>query len=176
MVKHSKIWMITFSGGVMILYNFRFSQTNDLAQIYEINTTLGLYGWENATFHDTINSGAYCIVVENNLHEIIGYVVFAINFGEATILNLTIVDHYRNKGLGSNLLRVVVDQIYQMNVRYTYLHVRIDNYYAIRLYETLGFQTLIIKENYYSHLSSNHAYLMQLDLHQVVECFNEKAA
>lgn len=58
------------------------------------------------------------------------------------ISNVAVLPDYRRRGIGYELVRAAVDYAYEHGARRVALQVHEDNEAAIRLYETLGFETL----------------------------------
>ncbi|UJR24974.1 hypothetical protein I4U23_006338 [Adineta vaga] len=72
----------------------------------------------------------------------------------------------QQRGLGTHLLKSVINWAYYTGHTYMDLHVHVDNYKAIGLYEKLGFRQSEYLRNYYRNTPKDnpHAYRMILRL------------
>ncbi|CAF0798917.1 unnamed protein product [Adineta ricciae] len=72
----------------------------------------------------------------------------------------------QQRGVGTQLLKSVVRWAYQSGYAYIYLHVHVDNYKAIGLYEKVGFRPDEYLQGYYRQTPKEnpHAYRMLLKL------------
>ena len=69
--------------------------------------------------------------------------------GQTHILSFAIAEDYRNKGLGSKLLKFFIDYCIQKGYKSIRLEVRVDNKLAISLYERFNFKREGIIRKYY---------------------------
>ncbi|CAF0764317.1 unnamed protein product [Rotaria sordida] len=69
-------------------------------------------------------------------------------------------------GIGTHLLEAIIQWAREKGYRFINLHVHIENYKAIGLYEKSGFRKSQYIPNYYAHLQINppHAFRMDLPL------------
>jgi ribosomal-protein-alanine N-acetyltransferase len=80
---------------------------------------------------------------------LVAYVFFWIVQGEAHILNLTVREECRRKGLSKKLLEFVLQFMSEKGVEDIFLEVRRSNVAAISLYESFGFRVFYERKNYY---------------------------
>lgn len=71
---------------------------------------------------------------------------------------------YRQHGLGSRLMRLVMAHAARANATRATLEVRASNAPAIRLYESLGFRTTGVRRNYYTQPVEDALILWREDL------------
>jgi ribosomal-protein-alanine N-acetyltransferase len=90
--------------------------------------------------------------------EIIGYVCFWTVSDEAQITNITVKEKFRRKGLGSRLMKYIIDISSAMKIKKMFLEVRASNCPALSLYEKFGFKKIEVRKKYYSN--SNDAVIM----------------
>lgn len=69
--------------------------------------------------------------------------------GEGEITNVVVDEHYRGKGIGSQMLFKLLEKGKQMGIKAFTLEVRKSNEAAICLYEKAGFVTEGIRKNFY---------------------------
>ena len=103
------------------------------------------------------NSIYFC--VKNN-DEIVGFAGIKIILDEADIMNIVIKKSFRNLGIGSMLLKFLVNKAKELNIHHINLEVNSSNLIAIHLYEKFGFKNVGIRNKYYNNDS---AILMRLD-------------
>ena len=106
------------------------------------------FPWTEANFSDCLKSGYYACVLEEQ-NELIGYAMMSMGAGEAHILNVCILPGQRGKGLGRKLLHHLEEIAKSSQIDLILLEVRISNKIAIRLYESMGFNELGCRKNYY---------------------------
>jgi len=120
----------------------------DLEPVMAIETEAYDYPWTPGIMSDCLKVGYHCFVYEVDC-EIRGYVIFSTVLDEAHLLNLCIDPHYQNKGYGKAFLTWLMNHVRENGSKTLYLEVRASNRAAIHLYETLGFNELGIRPNYY---------------------------
>lgn len=103
------------------------------------------------TIENFCNNRKGYVILINDI--IIGYILHEVIELRHMIVSLAIDKNYRNQGYAKKLLSYFIKQ----NSNPLYLHVRIDNSIAIKLYRSLGFR---IKES--QILYGNLYYLMIL--------------
>ncbi|HCC3089942.1 TPA: ribosomal protein S18-alanine N-acetyltransferase, partial [Legionella pneumophila] len=119
---------------------------------------------------DCVLVGYDCRVLEINNGDssiLAGYIISRISNNSCHILNLCIAKPLQSKGLGRKLLQTV---LYSLS-KYTQtesviLEVRPSNSAALHLYETMGFEKVEIKKDYYKDKNSvEDAILLKKLLH-----------
>ena len=90
--------------------------------------------------------------------EIAGYICLWTVSDEGQITNITVKECFRKKGLGSILMKYIIDISYAMKIKKMFLEVRASNYPALSLYEKFGFKKIGVREKYYSN--SDNAVVM----------------
>jgi ribosomal-protein-alanine N-acetyltransferase len=98
-------------------------------------------------FYETFPNGFW--VCEIN-HKIVGFLIgVKLNNETAKILMLSVSKIYQNKGIGSSLLKIFLNEIILENIKKVELEVKRTNYKAIKFYKRFGFEIVeIIKEFY----------------------------
>ena len=146
------------------MYKIRAGTSLDIDQLIAINQQLNEYGWPDEQFYRIFEIGTPIWVAEDNCGQICGYIVATFLSEDVKIVNLTVAKDYRRQGVGRQLLQHVLFEAKKFDVWFAMLEVRVNNSNAIKLYQSLGFKILCIREEYYCHLPIQDAYLMQLDL------------
>ncbi|MGL5152990.1 MAG: GNAT family N-acetyltransferase [Clostridium sp.] len=82
-----------------------------------------------------------CMFIKVNGFEI-GYGQIIFNRGVHTIVNFGIIEEYRNRGYGADLLLVLIQLTRVKGIEVVYIRVDSNNKQAISLYESVGFNKL----------------------------------
>lgn len=99
------------------------------------------------------------MVAENN-REIIAVLVGILQFPkEAKILVFAVDENYRNRGIGSFMLKEFIKRSLLQESKIISLEVRIQNERGIRFYQRFGFEISHLIKHYYK--DGGDAYLMQ---------------
>ncbi len=71
-------------------------------------------------------------------------------FDDAELIRIAVAKEYRRQGIGSKLLRDLIDETRRRDIHTIFLEVRSSNAPAIGLYEGAGFERVGVRKNYYS--------------------------
>lgn len=119
----------------------------DLPKILEIEKNASAHPWSERNFCDALENSHICVGVK--LHEQwCAHAVFSIAAGEAELLILAVEPKFQGQKIAKNLLLHVESQ-FKSRVSSIFLEVRISNHGAIGLYESLGFNQVGERMNYY---------------------------
>jgi ribosomal-protein-alanine N-acetyltransferase len=121
---------------------------DDVERIGHIELASYDYPWTPGNFRDSLRAG-YSAWVREAEGEVIGYYVMMAAAGEAHLLNLTIVPHWRRQGLGRDLLEHCLARAREHGADGVFLEVRVSNAAAIALYRDCGFVDLALRRAYY---------------------------
>ena len=91
--------------------------------------------------------------------EVAGYVGMLHVLDEGDICNVAVFDRYRRKGVASALIQHLVDYGVENQLSFITLEVRESNIGAQKFYETMGFETIGVRKNFYDN-PKEHAILM----------------
>ena len=91
--------------------------------------------------------------------EVAGYVGMLHVLDEGDICNVAVFDRFRRKGVASALIQHLVDYGVENQLSFITLEVRESNIGAQKFYETMGFETIGIRKNFYDN-PKEHAILM----------------
>lgn len=149
---------------------------NDLDCIISINQELENYGWPDGYFANLLANETPIWLAEDINGNVCGFIVVSFLSSDIKILNLTIARAFQKQGIGRQLLNHALQAAKQYGVWFAMLEVRINNSNAIKLYQNLGFKILCVREEYYTHLQIQDAYLMQLDLRKYAAATEYKTA
>ncbi|HAT8180317.1 TPA: ribosomal-protein-alanine N-acetyltransferase [Legionella pneumophila] len=153
-----------------MILNIRRMKDSDIENVYSIETNVHIAPWSKDILRDCVLVGYDCRVLEINNGDspiLAGYIISRISNNSCHILNLCIAKPLQSKGLGRKLLQTV---LYSLS-KYTQtesviLEVRPSNSAALHLYETMGFEKVEIKKDYYKDKNSvEDAILLKKILH-----------
>ncbi|MFO2628980.1 ribosomal protein S18-alanine N-acetyltransferase [Legionella pneumophila serogroup 1] len=136
-----------------MILNIRRMKDSDIENVYSIETNVHIAPWSKDILRDCVLVGYDCRVLEINNGDssiLARYIISRISNNSCHILNLCIAKPLQSKGLGRKLLQTV---LYSLS-KYTQtesviLEVRPSNSAALHLYETMGFEKVEIKKDYY---------------------------
>ncbi len=123
-------------------------QMADLDVIMNIEPEIYTHPWSRGNFSDSLNAGYSCWVYEENAI-VFGYAVMMLVMEEAHLLNFSIAKPYQGRGLGRELLVHMMGLARKHGAQTIFLEVRSSNDAAIGLYESIGFNEMAVRRNYY---------------------------
>ncbi len=119
----------------------------DLPTIVSINEACDSFPWRLSHFEQSVSAKHHCVCVKVNT-SIIGFAVTKINPFESELLQVGILPEYQKQGFASRLLLSVID-VCKAQSQQLFLEVRESNVAAIALYESLEFNCVGQRNNYY---------------------------
>lgn len=136
----------------------------DLPVIAALDAQCYPFPWTMGNFADSLHSGYRCCVYEQN-QTIIGYVVMMLGVDEAHLLNITIAPDSQGLGWGRQLMQYIITRAQQDYVSWLWLEVRPSNVIAKKLYESMGFEFVAVRKNYYPAVEGREdAVILRLEL------------
>ncbi len=120
----------------------------DLTRAFEIEQASHAFPWSEKTF--ATNQGErYLNLKLEQQGKMVGFAIVQTVLDEATLFNIAIDPAHQRQGLGRLLLEEILAQLETRDVFTLWLEVRASNRGAISLYESLGFNEVSIRRNYY---------------------------
>jgi ribosomal-protein-alanine acetyltransferase len=144
------------------MYKVSLMGIDHLEEAYKIECEVNPSPWKYETFLSSFEVGHKGLICKHN-GEIIGFIIFSPISPEAHILSISVIKKIQSKGVGSLLLRSMLDQCKAMNYKKIFLEVRTSNLQAINFYQKFGFIKDAIRDNYYTD-NSEDALLMSLSI------------
>ena len=135
---------------------------NDLEEAYKIELDVNPSPWKYETFLSSFEVGHKGLICKKD-NLMIGFIIFSPISSEAHILSISVRNEMQSKGIGTLLLKSMLDQCKVMNYKKIFLEVRVSNEKAINFYEKFGFSKDAIRNNYYTD-NSEDALLMSLSI------------
>jgi len=136
-----------------------------LPQVLEIEVRAYPFPWTEGILKDCLKAGYSSWVVTNTLGEVLAYSFMSMAVGEAHILNICVDPRQQRQGLGLFLMQHLTTLARAANCTIVLLEVRKSNKGAFKLYDSLGFQRLGVRKNYYpAHDGREDAIVLGLEL------------
>ena len=135
---------------------------SDLEEAYKIELDVNTSPWKYETFLSSFEVGHKGLICKKD-NLMIGFIIFSPISPEAHILSISVRNEMQSKGIGTLLLKSMLDQCKVMNYKKIFLEVRVSNEKAINFYEKFGFSKDAIRNNYYID-NSEDALLMSLSI------------
>jgi len=85
-------------------------------------------------------------IIDDN---VIGYLDYSMIYDRMEIDNFTVLEEYRNQGIGTKLLAHLISIAIEYRVINITLEVRMSNDIAINLYKKFGFREVALRKFYY---------------------------
>lgn len=140
------------------MINIRYALEDDLDAVNEIeNQSSSL--WKPSYFIQEIeNSFSHFLIAETN-NRIVGFIVGWLVADQFEIQNIAVHRDFRRKGIASQMIKYLISIPIQNKIKKILLEVKESNTIALSFYQSIGFNQVGIRKNYYS--SGDHAILME---------------
>ena len=131
-------------GTIGELVNFTGANLPDIIAVEQLANP---YPWSQKNFYDSVISSHICVGVQVRTNWI-AHAVFSRAAGEAELLILVVHPEWRGKGVAKGILETMARKLAAFSDT-LFLEVRESNSIAIHLYESLGFNCVGTRPNYY---------------------------
>ena len=131
---------------------------DDIITIVEIEKNSYPDPWSEKMFERELQLEFSNFFVAIEDREIAGYICLWTVSDEGHLTNITVKEKFRRKGLGSRLMKYIIDISYAMKIKKMFLEVRASNFPALSLYGKFGFKKIDVRKKYYSN--SDNAVVM----------------
>ncbi|EEH9326262.1 ribosomal-protein-alanine N-acetyltransferase [Salmonella enterica] len=122
--------------------------TTDLPAAWQIEQRAHAFPWSEKTFFG--NQGERYLNLKLTADDrMAAFAITQVVLDEATLFNIAVDPDFQRRGLGRMLLEHLIDELEKRGVVTLWLEVRASNAAAIALYESLGFNEVTIRRNYY---------------------------
>ncbi|OOH89611.1 ribosomal-protein-alanine N-acetyltransferase [Pasteurellaceae bacterium 15-036681] len=123
-------------------------QENDFKSLFEIEQQAHLVPWTKGTLLN--NQGERYLNLKLSVdNQIVAFAICQTVLDEATLFNIAVAPKAQGKGYGKQLLAELIEQLKRQDILTLWLEVRQSNSTAINLYNSLGFNEVDIRKNYY---------------------------
>ncbi len=119
-----------------------------LEHVKKIESLAHTHPWSEALLSDIKSRGA-CHHVLMVGDDVVGYFYAQNIVGEVTLLNIAVAPEHQGQGYGKVLLNGFIEMCESAKAESAWLEVRESNNKAYGLYETLGFNEVDRRRNYY---------------------------
>ncbi|MDA8383003.1 MAG: ribosomal protein S18-alanine N-acetyltransferase [Betaproteobacteria bacterium] len=123
-------------------------QLRDLETVIGIEREIYPFPWTSGNFRDSLLSGYSCWVCEQ-AGPVVAYGVVMLAAAEAHLLNIGVAPGWQRRGIGRALMNHLVGVARGYGAATVFLEVRPSNGPALRLYESMGFNEIGMRKNYY---------------------------
>lgn len=120
---------------------------HDLNAVFAIEQVSHPTPWPMKGLRESLESHAAFVLEQGG--ELLGFAFVQRILDEAHLLDIAVAPARRGQGLGRELLRRLMDEVLAEGVNIWFLEVRVSNRSAIALYQSLGYNELSIRRNYY---------------------------
>jgi ribosomal-protein-alanine N-acetyltransferase len=147
------------------MITYRQANAFDLPVFVSLDKELFPYSpWSASQYKEEFSSPTrHFVVAIDEARNIIGYAgVFAPGGAEADVLTVGVIPAQRGKGIARQLMAMITDWATVQGSIAMMLEVKVDNFQAIGLYESLGYSKLNIRKDYFG--AGLDAVVMRLDL------------
>ncbi len=124
-------------------------QMEDIAEVLEIQNSLGFQDWSEQSFRSEVSNTDYSIPLIFKNDRILGYMVTRIVADEAELCSIAVRKENEGKGVAHRLLATCDSILDARSIRQMFLEVRISNSRAIQFYHRNGFQDMGLRKKYY---------------------------
>lgn len=134
-----------------MVWMLRRASVEDLDAIMAIETTTFTSdAWpRNLMRAELANANTYYLVAQGQAIEGYGGLMAPRGSGQADIQTIAVVEGARGKGLGRTLMNALLSEARTRGANEVFLEVRADNPGAQHLYDSLGFERIDQRKNYY---------------------------
>jgi ribosomal-protein-alanine N-acetyltransferase len=147
------------------MITYRQANAFDLPVFVSLDKELFPYSpWSASQYKEEFSSPTRHFVVAIDAEQnIIGYAgVFAPGGAEADVLTVGVIPAQRGKGIARQLMAMITEWATAQGSIAMMLEVKVDNFQAIGLYESLGYSKLNIRKDYFG--AGLDAVVMRLEL------------
>jgi ribosomal-protein-alanine N-acetyltransferase len=130
------------------LFNTRPMREEDLPSVLEIERKVYGYPWTEGIFRDCLRVG-YCCWLHEEDGQVTAYGIMSVAVGEAHILNVCVDPARQRRGLGRHMMKHLLSLAVRHGADTALLEVRPSNRAALGLYESMGFNQVGWRRNYY---------------------------
>lgn len=127
----------------------------DIDAVVDIEAEAFTTPWQASTFEGLLERDGVELLVMTDDEDVIGYAVLWVILDQGELANLALTTGRRGTGLGSHLLRHVLERARRRGVLKLFLEVRASNERAIELYRRHGFEDVGIRRAYYQRPSED---------------------
>ena len=143
----------------------RTMQMDDMADVVSIERATNPFPWSLKNFKTCLHARYVAWVWVDSANKIIAYAILQAVLDEVHVLNICVKKEVQRQGVGSMMMKHIIDFAVKRVSSLVLLEVRQSNQPARDLYLSLGFNEMSIRQGYYpAKRGREDAILMALDL------------
>ncbi|HDI78686.1 MAG TPA: ribosomal-protein-alanine N-acetyltransferase [Desulfobacteraceae bacterium] len=119
--------------------------------------------WTSISFLEEVKKPLSHLWVVIKEEQVVGYICFIKVANEIQVMNIAVTPKLRRRGIGTEIMKRLMDYSQEHEIRSIWLEVRPSNVAARTLYKGLGFKSCGIRPRYYQD-SGEDAIIMKLSL------------
>lgn len=125
-------------------------QAENISDVAEIEKICFAHPWSEKSLKEQLkNDISHFFVAKDMDGTAIGYAGMQAIVGEGYVTNIAVLPQYRGRGIGSCLVKQLIDTTNDLKLDFISLEVRPSNTVAIALYEKYGFKEAGRRKNFY---------------------------
>lgn len=122
---------------------------SDLADVAGLEAENFSVPWSKRQLEESLNDSGYLFFVAEEEGKVIGYGGLLRVLEEGDITNIVVKEAYRGRGIGTSLVKALLEEGRRLGMQEFTLEVRAGNQAAIHVYESLGFVCEGIRRRFY---------------------------
>ncbi len=107
--------------------------------------------WSRQSFEEELKKHSSYLFVATQDDKVIGYCVMSTVLDQGDLLDICVDKSYRRKGVAKALFKKLCEVAHDLSLAFITLEVRVSNDGAKTLYESLAFEYVATRKNYYSN-------------------------
>jgi ribosomal-protein-alanine N-acetyltransferase len=127
---------------------FRPMTAGDLDQVMKLENSVYEFPWTERIFRDCIRVGYDCWLAFME-KKFVAHAVISIAAGESHMLNLSVSEIQQGKGIGKQFVQFMLSIANKRGAETMMLEVRPSNVQAINCYNSVGFNEIGCRKDYY---------------------------
>lgn len=150
-------------------------QLSDLDEVMELERICFTQPWTRGMFEDDLrNSNLTYYIVARLYGNLVGYAGMWVVGGEVHITTVAVHPKFRRMGMGSKLIRSLLEEAVRREAQWAILEVRQSNIAAQKLYAKWGFKVIGRRKGYYSNPPEDALVLELSDIREALKRCAEK--
>lgn len=126
-----------------------FANRSHIAEICRIENENFSMPWSEQSFASELDSENSIFASALDGEKVCGFAVVRYCLDEGELFNISVDKAVQNAGIGSSLMRFVLEEVEKREVNTIFLEARCSNMSARHLYEKFGFKNIGIRKGYY---------------------------
>lgn len=132
--------------------SIRLVREKDLQKIYEIEIKSFKTPYSFFTLQTLFWFNRECFYVAELEEKVVGFIVGDLrSYSHGHVVSIAVDDQYRGKGIGTCLMKTLVEKFKKMGVKIVRLEVAVSNTAAQSIYKKMGFKIVDCIKKYYSN-------------------------